>query len=232
MGRLLGWVLLLMASLLIWFNPLTHDLCVLLDENIFRVLNNSLLGNEILQLIFTVLNHKLETKLNIVVMALINIICIFNYPKEKRGKVFFSILFFWGFFQIGLGLHDYYFEKYLGVSRLSPSLVLDNPVLLSEIFNNKLIKDSSLCCFPSGHALALTYWLCFSVLYMPKSMKFIISLIILFLLFPRVVSGAHWISDVVFSALLGLCWYQAAILIKNFVPKGVGHLWEHAKPAG
>lgn len=216
MKRLCLLLVLFVGLLLLWFSPLTHDYCEATDKFLFRLLNSPLENNTALQYIFAILNHKLETKLNLVAMIGINIYCVFQYPRGQKLKIFLTILFFWAFFQFGLGLHDLYFEDYLAVRRASPSIVMDNPVLLSKIFNNNLIKDSCSCCFPSGHALALTYWLGFSVAYMSKLMRQLAVPVLVFFLFPRAVTGAHWVSDIIFSGMLALIWLEVAKLTLKF----------------
>lgn len=201
------------ACLLLWQFPFIQSTTYALDIKVFETLNGLLSRSELLQTIFGILNHKKETKLNLVFMALVNLYCVFTQPKSQRLPVLFHILFFWAFFELGFMYQDWYFIEHLGIRRESPTLVLAPVFLLSEALGNPLIKDTSDCCFPSGHASAILFWYGFSVLYMPRHIKRLMTPIVILFLFPRVFSGAHWFSDILFSCGLAASWLGVGFLV-------------------
>ena len=178
-----------------------------IDSQAFLVLNGSLLDDPLLQTFWGLLNHKRESFFNILMALIINGITLLCTRDPKLRKIrFFKLLYFWFCFEIGFLAQDWFFHTYLHIQRLSPSLVLTPVYRLSKILNNPLIKDFSINSFPSGHAFAMIYWSSFTYVCSPKKVGIPALCLGLFFCIPRLVSGAHWLSDVVFSALLALAW--------------------------
>lgn len=196
----------LVSALLLWFNPLTHPLCQKLDIWIFQVLNGSL-TYEFWQSFWGLLNHRRETSINLILAALFNIWAIIDTKDPKLRSVRIKqIIYFWIFFQIGFTLQDILFNKLLHIERASPSLCVQPVIKLSEILQNTNIKDTSTHSFPGGHAFSLIYWASFTLLSSSKRIGILSIIFAITLCIPRLISGAHWASDVVFSVLLALLW--------------------------
>jgi len=201
----------LFIALLFWFSPFTHPLCEQLDIWIFKTLNNSL-TQEWWQKFWGILNHRREVTINLIFAALLNIWAITNTKnKQLRTARIKQMLYFWIFFEIGFTLQDFLFNKWLCVQRDSPSLVLQPTIRLSEVLQNLNIKDASTHSFPGGHAFALVYWASFTFLSSPRKIGIIGVLFAGILCLPRLMSGAHWASDVLFSILIALLWLSWTI---------------------
>ena len=196
----------LSTALILWFSPITQPFCKQLDIWIFEAFNGSLTYGW-WQKFWGILNHRREVTVNLIFAALLNVWAI-GSTKNKSLRVIRikQLLYFWICFEIGFTLQDVIFNKWLCVQRDSPSLVLQPVIKLSEILQNINIKDSSTHSFPGGHAFALAYWASFSWLISPKKIAFISVLFAGLLCFPRLMSGAHWASDVLFSILIALLW--------------------------
>lgn len=203
-------VLLASMSLLIWCLPATHDFCVFLDVQTFRILNSSLQYSKIWQLLWAYLNHPNEKWLNVIFMSGLNILGIFSLPKSKQSQAVTGVIYFWLVFQFVLLITHECFASWLMIKRTSPSLVLTPTVNLAEVLNLPMIKISSRNCFPAGHALVLIFWSKFSILYSKKWMHKIIYATVIILLLPRLFSGAHWLSDIVFTTYYALLWFALA----------------------
>lgn len=196
----------------LWFSPITHDFCQSLDVYIFKTLNGSLENNPSAQWFWGILNHRLETKLNLLIAALFNMFGIFMTKNQELRKIRIKqTLYFWVCFQLGFMLQDNLFNRYLEIKRDSPSLVFPNSVHLSTLWQNINIKDSSQHSFPSGHAFSMIYWALFTLLSAPKKVSIVGFIFAVMLCVPRLVSGAHWFSDVIFSALLAFIWLSWTI---------------------
>lgn len=200
----------LAAALLLWLLPTTHPFCVYLDTNLFELLNNSLRYSHAWQLFWGYLNHPHESWLNVVCMVAINILGIFSLEQTKRKQAFASILYFWLFYQLVLFLTHAMFSDLLHIHRDSPSVVLNSSVILSKTLNMPTLKVFSNNCFPAGHALVAAYWAGFSMFYAKPWVRGIIFMTATLLVLPRLFSGAHWLSDVVFSTFYGLLWLSLA----------------------
>lgn len=211
-SELTKYVLLVSSCVLLWIHPYTHSYCVWLDYKFFEILNSSLLYSHKWQLLWGYLNHPNESWLNIVVMAIINIIGIYSLPKDKRSKAFTGVAFFWVFFQLILLFTNKTFSGLLGIQRASPSLVITPWVVLSDALNISSLKISSNCCFPSGHVLVAIFWAKFTVLFSKKWLHPLIVITAAMVMLPRLFSGAHWLSDAVFTICYALLWFKITAL--------------------
>lgn len=197
----------LIAALLLWFNPLTHQFFQHLDELVFLKLNGSLVGEPFWQVFWGLLNDRRETKLNLLFAAVINIWAILvTEEKSLRHQRIKQTVYFWICFQIGFMLQEGIFNHWLHIARESPSLVITPLVKLSQVLQNPNLKEVTKHSFPSGHAFALIYWASFTLLCAPKRISIIGLVFAVLFCLPRLFIGAHWLSDEVFSILMALVW--------------------------
>lgn len=210
----------LMALLTIsalWFLPITYNLCKWLDYQSFTFLNKSLVGRQTWQQFWGLLNHPNENWINLVVMVSINFTGIYLLSPNKRKCGLGYVLYYWAIFQIGMLVsHAIFGHSFLDINRESPTYVIQPFVLLNEALNNPDIKIMSASSFPAGHAFVLIYWLFFTKNYVTGILKFVTYFVAILLLFPRMISGAHWLTDIVFTIFFAYFWYTIAAL---FQPK-------------
>lgn len=98
--------------------------------------------------------------------------------------------------------------------RASPSLTVDGAVRLTVLFPDWArhwhMKDSSGVSFPGDHASILLLWAIFLSFAARGWRRWIVWLLAVLFMLPRLVSGAHWLSDVlvggVFLALMATGW--------------------------
>lgn len=200
---LIGSHLLFILGLLLWFNPLTHALCVRLDQAVFYGLNGSLAQHPAWQSFWGMLNHRYETRYNLVLACCFNLWAVYAIKKPaRRTQTIKHFMYFWLCFELVFCIQEYVFHSLLAIHRHSPSLVLEPSLRLSTHLHDPQIKDVSQNCFPSGHAFALLYWALFSFYLSPKRIGILGLLFALFLCLPRLFSGAHWLSDTLFALLL------------------------------
>lgn len=207
----------LLTALMLWFLPLTHPFCKHLDAYIFFLLNGSLTEHWLWLRFWGLLNHRREVMLNLVFAALVNIWAILQTRNPQLRKIRTQqILYFWFFFEIGFILQDGFFHHVLQITRYSPSLILQPFIKLSALLNDPNIKDTSFHSFPSGHGFALVYWAAFTYLCAPRKIGLFGILMSLLLCFARLFGGAHWFSDVLFSALLALVWLSWTLCVPAY----------------
>lgn len=194
--------------------------CYALDSWFFYFLNNNLLSHKPAQYLFGWLSHKNESWLNVVVMISIHILAIIWVNKvstenmaKMRIKKYRPIAlscYCWLSFQIILLINHFIFNKWLQINRSSPSAIYP-AIKLSVLLNNYNIKDVSNNSFPAGHALVVVYWWLFLRKYANTWMQVIAIIIGILFIIPRIVTGAHWMSDVIFSLILGWVYFNLAI---------------------
>ena len=187
----------------------------LLDTECFLFLNKFLLNNTFSQHFWGMLSHKHESWINVIVMLLLNVLAVFMIPQAKRSKAILIILYCWISFQVILLINIVIFQKILQLHRDSPSVVIDSAIKLSNVLNNFNIKDYSNNSFPAGHTLVLIYWTLFINLYAPKKITAIAILVSILLIMPRMITGAHWLSDTIFSLVLGWMYFNISIWFAN-----------------
>lgn len=204
-------VALVVGCLLLWFMPFSHDICAYLDIQTYALLNQSLLYSRAWQLLWGYLNHPNETWLNIVFMVGVNVLGIYSLPKFKRSSATALMLYSWLAFQIVLLCTHKIFSDWLMIQRESPSIVMEPWLILSDALNIGDIKVYSHSSFPAGHVLVLIFWYKFIQLYSKPWVQHIALATVIVLTLPRMFSGAHWLSDVVFTIAYALVWYELAI---------------------
>lgn len=197
----------LLFLLMLWFSPLTQSFCQRIDIWVFQQLNGSLVDQLDWQVILGILNHRREARLNLLIAALFNVWAILGTRDTTLRKLRLKqTLYFWLCFQIGFTLQDFFINHLMHIERDSPSIALTPLVKLSEILRDPNIKDSSKASFLGGHAFAMVYWASFTFLCAPKRVAILGILFAIILCLPRLFSGAHWFSDVLFASILALAW--------------------------
>jgi membrane-associated phospholipid phosphatase len=186
-----------------------------LDTECFLFLNKILLNNTFAQHFWGILSHKHESWINVIIMLFLNVIAVLMIPKARRSKAIAIILYCWLSFQVVLLVNTVIFQKILQINRDSPSVVVDGAIKLSSVLNNSNLKDYSNNSFPAGHALVLIYWALFINLYAPRKITMLAVLVSILLIMPRMITGAHWLSDTIFSLFLGWMYFNLSMWFAN-----------------
>ena len=207
--RLLNTHLLLIFLLTFWFLPLTHPFCRFVDEQAFIWLNQSLTWSKTWQYLWGYLNHPAENWLNLIVMLSINFLGVAALTPKDRSRALAMVLYFWFFFQLGLFCTHALFSDLLAIERESASLVIKPFVKLSNAIGVQ-VKDYSDNSFPAGHTFVLIFWANFTSLYAPKFYRYAAYFVAGLLCFPRLFTGAHWLSDIIFTVGYALVWFAWA----------------------
>jgi len=203
--------LVLVGLLTLWAIPFTHASLSWLDEHTFKILNHSLAWGYPWQVFWGMLNHPLENKIGLAFAVSIHLIFWLRSPADQKLELGLKLLFFWGCFELVYAVKNTIFEVWFGIKRASPSLVFpDETLKLSELLQNSKIKDSSRSSFPGGHALFIIYWGLLSWKLIPSPQRVWILGLSFFLCIPRLVSGAHWLSDVLFTACMAVVLLELA----------------------
>ncbi|MBT6275764.1 MAG: phosphatase PAP2 family protein, partial [Chromatiales bacterium] len=79
--------------------------------------------------------------------------------------------------------------------RFSPSLVLEPVVRLSTLITEVKVKDASGNAFPGDHGTAVMLFTCFIWAFAGRRRGLAALGVACFVVLPRMVSGAHWITD-------------------------------------
>ena len=186
---------LLFASL---FWPLTKVYWEAVDIAFFKGINFTLRDHPYWQLFWAFANHKLADWIEDLC-----VLCFFvayvrqahrNLRKRKVAELLFCVLYIGAIIYF---INRMLFRENLSIPRLSPTLVVDNSVRLSEEIPWMSIKDDSSKSFPGDHGTtALLFAASFTYL-AGWRLGILASLYAAFLCMPRLITGAHWLSDVI-----------------------------------
>ena len=177
-----------------------------IDHKLFRLLNNSVVYSKWLVYFWGYMNHNNEKWINVIAMLGVNVYGYYlSKDKPQYAKDFFYAVLW---FQVVLLLNHLIINKYLNIHRYSPSIVHKGHFIsLQVLLNNPDIKVYSTSSFPSGHALAAMYWMRISHYLLPKNIYWYYVFPVGYLIsVSRLFSGAHWVSDVIFSFLMAKIW--------------------------
>lgn len=117
------------------------------------------------------------------------------------------------------------------ISRPSPTLVFENVNRLSGL-TNIAAKDASRNSFPGDHGMMLMIYAGFMARYFGKRAFMAACAIVVVFSLPRIMSGAHWVSDIYMGSLgiscIALSWLlltpaseYCAAFFERVLPKGL-----------
>lgn len=202
--------------------PLTGPLWKIIDVAFFKWINQSLDGNPNWQIFWACANHKWADWVEDVVILGFFIAYVRMGGKTLRPKKIAELLFCVLYIAAILYfVNTLLFRETIKIPRMSPSLVVDSSIRLSELIPWMKIKDSATRSFPGDHATtAILFAASYAYLARGKLAVFA-CLYSIFLCMPRLITGAHWLSDILIGsgaiALIFLSWAFCSPLFNRFV---------------
>ncbi len=199
--KLLVLALLLSTSLFIF--P-TKQIWQFIDTQTFLLLNSSIAEHPIQQIFWAFLNIKATDILGATFLLGCFILYIFEGEGAERKKRIAELLYTLLWFEISILLCKQVLTPFCethNLARHSPTTMLHAQVYLSQVAPSCKIKDSSYFCFPGDHAAIVFQW-CTLLWYFAGWKRGLYGLLgsLVFLL-PRLISGAHWLSDLLVGSL-------------------------------
>lgn len=184
-------ILFLLAT---FFWPVTRTLWDALDLWCFKMLNGTLEGHPKWQVFWALANHKLTDWVEDLVFIAFFTVAVLRAPDRlKRASQFiFSVLFAAA---IIFFVNRIVFREHLEIPRPSPSLVVPCIRLSDEVYWMS-IKDYATASFPGDHATTLLLFAAMYTFYAGRRLGVYAWLYALFRMLPRLIAGAHWLTDV------------------------------------
>jgi Kdo2-lipid A phosphotransferase len=180
------------------FSPAISSIWKVFDIPFFETLNNTLRDRPNWQVFWALANHRLADWVEDVFILGFFTIYILRSPKERRLRciaelIFTALIILVTILFINRGL----FKDLLTIPRESPTRDFPFSIHLSEEISWLSIKDDSSRSFPADHAttailFASLYWF-----FAGKRYGLFACLYAAFLCMPRLITGAHWLSDIV-----------------------------------
>jgi membrane-associated phospholipid phosphatase len=195
--------LILLAS---WLWPPARLLWDRLDASVFHLLNAPLASNAVWAQVWGVCNMR-PVDLGFGLIMLLFLVkgnFIFSAAQVRQDLyVFMSSLFLLLLVRVG-PLNE--LVKAMHWQRASPSLTVDGGVRLIDLFPDWArdwhMKDSSGRSFPGDHASILLLWAIFVSFVARGWRRWLVWVLALLFMLPRLVSGAHWLSDVLVGGVM------------------------------
>ncbi|MBS0603899.1 MAG: phosphatase PAP2 family protein [Verrucomicrobia bacterium] len=208
----------LFASL---FWPVTRSYWEMIDVAFFKLINSTLRDRPNWQIFWALANHKLADWVEDIC-----VLCFFiayvrmahkSLRKRKVSELIFCVLYIGAIIYF---INKTLFRENLDIPRLSPTLVVDDSVRLSQEIDWMKIKDDSSKSFPGDHGTtALLFAASFTYL-AGWRLGVLASLYAAFLCMPRLITGAHWLSDVIVGSgtitIVFLSWAFCTPLFNRF----------------
>lgn len=202
-----------------FLTPWTKPLWEMVDVNAFKFLNSQLLSTKLLQYFWAALNHKYMDLVEDLLFLLFFIGGIKAAPssmKRRKCAQFLSCILLAG--AIIFFINRQFLRYYTPFPRQSPSLVVTPCIRITEEIPWKYVKDETDASFPGDHATTL---LLFGLLYSafaPRKLAISSWIYVGFRTLPRLILGAHWISDVVVGSVSISLFFVSCFL---YTPLGI-----------
>jgi len=212
----------LIAGCLLISLALNPEIRKAIDKIAFFVLNGHLAWTpRWYNSFFALLNHPWESKLN---LTLIIALIMSTYQQgESKIRFFFKVVFYAIIYEFLFQSIHYIVRHNTLLLRASPSCSLPHIDLNQQGFPFP-VKTSAHDSFPSGHAISITYWLSVYYYSHPQPRKDIMYAAFLLFTLPRLVGGAHWLSDIYIGMLVSICYFQGGWLVITYCQHQLTHL--------
>ena len=185
-----------------WIMEPFKSFWVQLDTASFFFLNSWIKTSSFWQNFWALINHKYTDWVFDIVMLSFYIPYIFIGEKKTRLERAKNVLICIIAMALTILLiNRYVARKWIHFHRMSPSLVFTHAPRLSEIVTWIKIKVTSRDSFPGDHGTTACIFAISTYLLMGRKIGLIGALVSTFFILPRLIVGAHWLSDVLVGSL-------------------------------
>ncbi len=187
-----------------WYLPANHGFWFRIDQSVFFWFNDRMVDNPLFATFVAITNFRGFDLVSLLAMGLLYLHFWFREtPQGRRRMLAIGI----AMLIIAVVLNQ--LGHLIPVKHSSPTLFFNNIHRVSELTGIPA-KDASKDSFPGDHGMMLMIFTCFMLRYFSKK-AFIASLIIVVVFAsPRVMAGAHWLTDIIVGSLsvvlVGLSW--------------------------
>lgn len=215
MRWLIGCHLAAAVLLLSWIWGPTGAVWQQVDEAVFHALNGSLNWSEKWMWLWAMWNTRRWDTLSGVIMLTVLMIYMFGYRPRLRQRM--AECAFLGIYLLALVAvtREFIFEIW-PVGRLSPTIALDPVVSVNEHLPEVDAKETSSDSFPGDHAIVSFTFAALLWRYAGRRFGMVAAALSIWFVLPRMVVGAHWLSDIVVGggaiALIVTSWALATPL--------------------
>jgi membrane-associated phospholipid phosphatase len=188
--------------LMLWsLFPLTEGIWHTIDTAFFKWINGSLKGHPFWQLFWSLANHKNADWIEDFCILSFFAFYIGRAPKGQRLRRTAEFVFC----AVYIGCIIQFFNKtlvrnYFCITRVSPSLIIENSLHLTQEIPWLAIKEATKSSFPGDHGTTALLFAASYAYFARWKLGLLASLYAAFLCLPRMIVGAHWLSDVIIGS--------------------------------
>ena len=204
----ISFILVIISFAFAYYEPL-NQMLLSVDRQISLCINPTLAEKNIWTIFWAIMNKTVERYISISIMIVIALIFIF---KSTNRKLAITLVISMILYLELATIIKYFLIRLFDINRHSPSYVIENYHRLSQLFQDNTIKDGSGASFPGDHALVLLFIAFYSWRFYPKKLRNYTCFFAVFFVIPRVVSGAHWASDVVGTTIIAFFYTNLIVL--------------------
>lgn len=213
-----------LALFLSWYIPARHGFWYSIDFGVFHFFNQKLIDSPMFLWVVTITNNRAFDGCSLLAMgALMLSFWRKETPDGRRRIIAIGLVML-----LTAVVLNQLGQALIPVKRASPTLMLDNIHRVSELLHIST-KDASRDSFPGDHGMMLLIFSAFMLRYFGKVAGLIGLIIAVVFAFPRVMIGAHWLTDIVVGSmtvvLIGLPWWlmtplsdRLVTLFTNYLP--------------
>lgn len=193
------------ALFLCWYLPENHGFWFALDAAVFHFFNHALADHRAFVWFLAIVNNRAFDACSLLAMGCLMLrFWLRSGPSERRRIVIIGLVML-----LTAVIVNQLAQLLMPVKRASPTLFFTDILRVSDVLHIST-KDASKDSFPGDHGMMLLIFSAFMWRYFGLK-TFLLSLVIFVIFaFPRVMIGAHWLTDIVIgslsSVLIGLPW--------------------------
>lgn len=194
-----------LALFMSWYLPAQHGIWSTADSSIFHFFNQKLVESRAFLWLVALTNNRAFDGCSLLAMGCLMLsFWLKEIPAGRRRIVMTGLVML-----LTAVILNQLGQALLPVKRASPTLSFEHIYRVSELLHIPT-KDASRDSFPGDHGMMLLIFAAFMLRYFGKTAGAIGLLIALVFAFPRVMIGAHWLTDIVVGSLtvvlIGLPW--------------------------
>lgn len=193
------------ALFLSWYLPVNHGFWFPIDSGIFHFFNEQLVKSQAILWLVAITNNRAFDGCSLLAMGCLMLSFWLKEDTAGRRRIIMiglvMLLTAVVINQLAQGL--------MPVKRSSPTLFFPDIHRVSELLHIST-KDASKDSFPGDHGMMLLIFASFMLRYFGKKAFAVALIIVVVFAFPRVMIGAHWLTDIAVGSLsavlIGVPW--------------------------
>ncbi|MCS5450680.1 phosphatase PAP2 family protein [Enterobacter huaxiensis] len=194
-----------LALFLSWYMPVNHGFWFPLDAGLFHFFNQALVKSQAFLWVVAITNNRAFDGCSLLAMGCLMLSFWLKEDQTGRRRIVIIGLVM----LLAAVVINQLAQHLMPVKRASPSLYFPNINRVSELLHIST-KDASKDSFPGDHGMMLLIFSAFMLRYFGKKAFAIALIIVVVFAFPRVMIGAHWLTDIAVGSLsavlIGIPW--------------------------